>query len=164
MVQSINLFRWNCLWKTFPCRNKTSIDNTNSEPLKVFLRYTQGSNSEKKLLAEGGSGNPQETKLRLMPLNIAVDLQRWHYRNNECVTPLIFSREITTQKSIYSQHVRHSRLIVFCVGECNVWAVNKKETSFVPVSAFHWVQLCHAFQYSHSIICERVSSVCKWAN
>lgn len=64
MIQSIHLFRRNCVWKTFPCRNKTSIDNTNSQPLKAFLRYTHGSNSGKKLLAEDGSRTPQETKLR----------------------------------------------------------------------------------------------------
>lgn len=111
MIQSINLFRWNCLWKTFPSWNKT-IDNTNSEPLKAFLRYTQGSNSEKKLLREDGSGAPQETKLRVSHLNIAVDLQTWRL-----FTPLIFSWEIShTKKMIYCQYIRHTEPIVSGIG------------------------------------------------
>lgn len=66
MIQSINLFRWNCLWNTFPCWNKTSIDNTNFSAFEGFSQiHSRDQLWKKDLLAGDGSGTPQETKLRV---------------------------------------------------------------------------------------------------
>lgn len=81
----MDLFRWNRSWETFPSWNKT-IDNTNSEPLKAFLRF-KGANRKRKYLREDGSGASQETKLRVSPLSITVDL-----RTRRRFAPFVCSR------------------------------------------------------------------------
>lgn len=99
MIQSINLFRWNCLWKTFPCWNKTCIDNTS---LWRFFKDI----------------------LKRATL---------HYQDNDCVTPLIFSWEITSDciKRVFILNMSDIQDWLFsALGVC---VVNKKETSFV-----HW--------------------------
>ena len=49
---------------------------------------------------------PQETKLRVLPPDVAVDLQIWRRRhqNNKRVAPLIFSQEIT-RKEVFILHM-----------------------------------------------------------